>query len=498
MGKFTAQRFSAFGTLAAVAALAACGGGGGSSGAPGVHTTTPAPITTAPPAGSGLAPASFSILIPGSGSSSTSRRTQTVNAATTTISFVLLKTNAAGVTLPQTPVSFNVAVGSPLCITAAGGARSCTIGINAPIGSDIYSVQTFDVNGNKLGSSAVNLSVLQNVANTATITLGGTLAGVLISAITQNAISGSAQVLDVTSGPTSMRVVVIGFDSQGNVILTPDTFSTPITLELFNLGTIDDEQQDFDNSTKRSTKNITPVLQVTVAYANPNGGPATATTTDIGAPITVTSPNDVVTLTALSPAPQFDTGFAFLAAVGTPPAVLPTAPPTAAPGLAPALSALLLEIMAAPTVATSPPTSTPTSPPTPTPTPTPPTITWSSQSGSSLFTAANGGIPASYQFLSPTDNPAILGITDTAGPTTITFSIAPPSCTALFSMPASFPTSSPATGNPSTATLTLAPSGAGSTASAGGSCTVTATDSTTNHISAPITIFINNVSGTIQ
>src|SRR5471032_1775908 len=100
MRKSTTQQLLAFGTIAAIAALAACGGGGGSSGTPAVHTTA-APIVTAPPAGSGLAPASFAVKIPGAGGSSVSRRTQAVNAATTSMSFSLIKTDAAGVTVPQ-------------------------------------------------------------------------------------------------------------------------------------------------------------------------------------------------------------------------------------------------------------------------------------------------------------------------------------------------------------------------------------------------------------
>src|SRR6185312_12446834 len=164
MGNLTAQRLFAFGALAAGAALAACGGGGASSGTPAARITS-APVTTAPPAGSGLAPASFAIKIPGPGNSSISRRVKTVNAATTTVSFTLLKTDSVLPTPP--PNSFDVSSTSTLCTTAADGSRSCTLGVSAPVGNDIYSVQTFDIHGNKLGSAAVSIKVLQNVANTA-------------------------------------------------------------------------------------------------------------------------------------------------------------------------------------------------------------------------------------------------------------------------------------------------------------------------------------------
>src|SRR5471030_1386336 len=215
---FRTRRLLAFATLSAIATLAACGGGGGSSGTPPTRASS-APIATAPPAGSGLAPASFSIKIPATTGSSASRQTQTIDPTTTSISFSLLKTTAVGVTTPGAAVSFDVSATSPLCTTVSGG-RTCTIGINAPLGDDIYSVQTFNAAGAVLGGSAVNLTVLQNVANTATIVIGGALAGVLMSTVT--GATGDAGIgldwLGVTA-PASVHLVLIGVDAQGNAIL---------------------------------------------------------------------------------------------------------------------------------------------------------------------------------------------------------------------------------------------------------------------------------------
>jgi hypothetical protein len=292
---FTTSKFLAFAALAAIAGLAACGGGGGSASAP-VARASPAPITTA---GSGLAKASFSIKIPSATAASASRQTRTIDPATSSISFTLLKTTAAGVPTPGTAVTSDVSAASPLC-TAVTGGRTCTVALIAPIGDDIYSVQTFSATGVQIGSSAVNLTVLENVANTATIVIGGALAGVVMSTISGQ--SGDAETpLDWlgVNFPSSVRLVLIGVDAQGNAILNPGTFSTPITLGF--------QSFLFEDSHARRTKGaITAqpaMLQLTVAYANPNGGPATATTTDVGPPITVTSPNDVVTVTALSPGP---------------------------------------------------------------------------------------------------------------------------------------------------------------------------------------------------
>jgi len=490
---FRTRQLLAFATLTAIAALAACGGGGGSSGAP-VARTTSTPITTAPPSGSGLAPASFAIKIPGSGGSSVSRRTQAVNAATTTVSFTLLKTNAAGVTLSGTPSSFDVSASSPLCTAVTGGGRACTIGINAPIGDDIYSVQTFDVNGNKLGSSAVNLSVLQNVANTASITLGGTIAGVVVTTVAASN-GDNRVVLDASGqfGPASVRVVVIGFDNLGNVILTPDTFSSPITIAF-------DSRLFQEESTLRRPQQVSPAptLQVSVTYANPNGGPASATTTDVGAPITVTSPNDVVTLTVVAPGPAAIKDMGLIGVVGSVPATLPDFIATPAPGLAGPISGVAFLVEAA--------VANPTPVPTPTPAPTP-VISFSANNGISGFTPSQN-----FQFPSATSPGTIITITDTTGelPTVGTVTVtASAACAGEFDSPAFPITSAPLSTGQTTFFLETYAHGGGTPApvpsgpqptpfpTGGVTCLLTATD---NHgASAQLNVFVNNATGlTVQ
>jgi hypothetical protein len=489
MRKFTTQRLLAFGMLAAIAALAACGGGGGTSSTPGVHTTS-APAAPGP----GLAPASFSIKIPGSGSSSVSRRTQAVNAATSSISFTLISTDAAGVTVPQTSASFNVGAGSSLCTNGAAGARSCTVGMNAPLGNDIYTAQTFDANGNKLGSSAVSLKVLQNVTNAASISLGGTVTGVLITATSQIEAGSPFSGLDATNGPKSMRVIIIGFDSLGNVILTPDTFSTPISF-VFDLLPVDN-----NSSTKRRTKTAaTPIVQATVTYANPNGGPATATTTDLGAPIIITSPNDVVTVTALSPPPQVDTAFIMVASVGAPPAVLPASAPTPAPGgIAPPLSGLGLIIA-----------GTPSTPP---PLPQVASMTWKADQPGMSFVP-----PQVFQFVNaqaPGANITLHDFTATGGPATGSITIDSPSwntfCTPEFASPGALPISGTLAPDGTFTILvkTLASGGATPPSplpsapiptpfpTGGQTCELIATDGVGT--TSTLTINVNNPTGTIQ
>jgi hypothetical protein len=335
-----ASRFLAFAALTAIAALAACGGGGSSGTA--VPKAPVSTVTTPPASGAGLAPASFTIKIPSATSSSSSRRTKTVNAATTSISFTLLKSDAVGATVGGAPVSFDLSTTSTLCTTATGGARTCSISLAAPIGDDIYSVQTFDVTGAKLGSSAVNISVLQNVANSATISLGGQIAGVLMTLVTGtgSSFSNPAQLIATGTGTgVTQRVILIAFDAQGNVILTPDTFTTAVTLAFNNVGPAAEQA----------------IIQAVVTYANPVGGIVSAHTSNIDPSITVNSPNDVINVSAVGSSPALNTNVALFAFVGPAPATLPSAIPSAPTNGTPAASAgLAFQVNAQPATQPAP------------------------------------------------------------------------------------------------------------------------------------------------
>lgn len=482
---FTNRRFLAFAVLGGVAALAACGGGGGSS-APTVRITA-APVATLAPSGAGLAPASFSIKIPRSSTSGFSRRTLTVNAATTSISFTLLKTDAAGISASQTPVAtFDVSGNSPLCTTVSG-VSSCTLGISAPIGNDIYSIQTFDVNGNKLGSGAVNIRVLLNVANTASISLGGTLASVLVTTgVPAGGYSNNYTQLDASGvyGAASLRVYVIGFDNAGNVIVTPDTYSQPISLTFdMPLG-----QYYSDSKARRPLATALPppaALALNVTYGS---GATSAQTTDIGSAVLVTSPNDIITLTVIQPGPQYWTYTSLLASVGTPPSPLPLPLPSPAAGTLSTLAAIYLEVY-------------PYVPP-PTPTPMPAAIVWSADQTGMTGIAPN----QSYQFGSATANGTNLTISDTtAGATAMT--VTTTDCPATVFAP--LPTSAGAMTSGSYTFLfeTLAHNGATPAPVSSGpqptpyptggiACHLTATDNV--GVSSILTVYVNNIAGTVQ
>ena len=330
-----------FVVLAIVASLAACGGGGGGGSA------VQAPSTTAPTSGpstlpAGYAQAAFTITIPSSSSSSASararrtaagtRRPKTVPAGTQSITFMLLKSSNAGATTGVTSPVFALVQGAPGC-TGGGesGPLSCTLHLQAPIGEDIYLASVYsNPNGTGYnGSGATYINVQDNTVNTASLTLSGTVAtvylstsgsfssenvgGATVEAACLTLVSGVPQ-SDCVSGtggtiPASVRIFVVGLDSSGNQIITPDTFGSAVVLTVA-WNAVDyagmlrrhsaAQRRPLDGTpsptpTPNSEPNPEDVVQLT---DTPTSG--SATSTSAGNPtLTVTSPSDQVTATAI-------------------------------------------------------------------------------------------------------------------------------------------------------------------------------------------------------
>jgi hypothetical protein len=179
----------------------------------------------------------------------------------------------------------------------------------------------------------------------------------------------------------------------------------------------------------------------------------------------VTSPGDVVTVSALAPGPASFEDVALFAFVGAVPATVPVDNPFLGGGPTP-LSVVAFAVF---------PAQSP--------------IVWSNLSSNLQFDSEE----QTYQFLSPTDAQAHLAIADSSGATTITVAIAniAPSvnCASLFTGP-TFPLVQTLAAN-ATLSLLIAPNGTGS-----GSCVLTATDSAAH--TASISVFINSVSGSIR
>jgi hypothetical protein len=275
--------------------------------------TSNAPATNAPlPAG--YAVANVIITIPKTGSSSFTRKAQTVGAGTASISFTLLQLNGAAATAALQ--TYGLTSNSPGCGTQ-GGNLVCSLNINAPIGSDVFLAQTFSgaaATGSLTGSGAVALTVAQNHANTASLSLDGQVASVYLAssstflgtasqpgakarrngaAAVRSAATRTVQGTPNGSTVNSMRIFVIALDSSGNTVLNPSTFDQPIQVQLIytTFDCCGGIEPDVTNP---------PNLTLSVAYnsaVDPNGCGGNASATAGFTTVNVCSPSDVITAT---------------------------------------------------------------------------------------------------------------------------------------------------------------------------------------------------------
>jgi hypothetical protein len=460
-GSATARILS-LGTFTAFAVLAACGGGGGSAGAP------PRVSATASPAGTttqGLS-AKFSITIPnGAGTSATARKAKTISTSTTSVLVTLLKSDSTTFATPVAFPQFDVSSTSALCTTGATG-RTCALSFAAPAGNDIFTIDTFDVNGHKLGSGAVLLDVLLNAANTASVTIGGPLAAVTLFTPSQVSLS--------TLGTASARIYLFAFDASGNPIVVPDTFTTPIMLSVTDPEVLSSNARHaLDLTLPTDPANL---LTASVTYAFPGAGAPTATTAVGSDSIAITSPSDVVMLNAqpFISADQFQLTVNAVAGAG---ATIPGSSLTSTSSI---------------TVSVS---GTKPTPPAPTA-----NLAWTSND---VRFSPDTGSGASFQFLSGTDAPVSTLSVQEATPYTgnITFTV-PSTCNTVIAnavvAPFANPTIVAASGNSATfpQVFPLVPSA--SPPPGPDSCTITATDANTPALSATITIFVNSLTGTVN
>jgi hypothetical protein len=332
--------------LAALAVIvAACGGGGGSSVAPGTGGTSSGSLPTSTLAPSTSAPLStqsvtLSIVIPKSATTSTNvRKVKYIPSNTASLTLALVSVNGTAQSgSAQGP--FNLTAPTPTnpnpnC-TAGSSGTSCSFTIAAPIGTDIFTANTFsNSNGTgALGSGAIEISVTANARNTASLTLDGPVASVsLFSAtngylsngnpLTQSPLEGEGSLVRApghanltseqaaaisaaltrrktahatgssvrapaqlaptpTPAPTtqtSSRIFVIALDSAGNQIINPTTFDIPITLTLALNGTPPN------------------VVSLAVQYAGLSAADSgSQSTANDGGTITIYSPIDQITM----------------------------------------------------------------------------------------------------------------------------------------------------------------------------------------------------------
>jgi len=404
------ERSLALAAIAAVAILVDCGGGGGggSAVAPTSGAIVGATSTPGLQAPAGTLKASMTITIPAAPSgSSSSRRIKMVPSNTKSIIFTLAQTNGTGLAPGTVQGPFGLTSTSPGCSVATNGNVTCTLSINAPVGSDIFTADIYSsINaaaGTQLGSGAVQFSVAQNAANTASISLNGPISQIILASNcpTSNVINyfnflnacvlgdvgyfnsfllSSARKPAVAFTPppapflNTVRVFVIALDSSGSVIVNPTVYDQPVTLELIGQ----------------------PLLSLTATYAGISlpftNNAASASTSTNGGTVQLWSPLDVATLAIIPNATGYVQGYLF-SGIGTAVPVpfsssLPSPNPSATPGP-------FLYVGAAVNpgaTPTPPPTPTPTPTPTPVPTASPGPLTWVNTAPTSafVFNAVNG------------------------------------------------------------------------------------------------------------
>lgn len=194
-----------------ISVLAGCGGGGGQSAVPSAPSHSAAVVTKL-----------IRIEVPAP-KKNASRQSEYVSRNTQGIG---VSFGASPFTFPSstTPTAaFDVSGTSPLCVAGANGARTCTLTVAAPVGTDDFQVTAWDVVPTAGSFSPANalstVTVLsQTIASGTNTSLNLTLNGIVNSVNTT--VSPSSIPAFATGGtPVNATVSVNALDFYGNVIM---------------------------------------------------------------------------------------------------------------------------------------------------------------------------------------------------------------------------------------------------------------------------------------
>ncbi|HKU68865.1 MAG TPA: hypothetical protein VJP85_13915 [Candidatus Baltobacteraceae bacterium] len=199
-------RYTRFTLACALTALLAACGGGGSAGTgplPAPPSSSPAPVQTPN--------AQFVIQIPAIGTTAaSSRRTSSARPMDFSASTQSV-TIAVGT---QVLTTADVSATSSFCKSAAGGGRTCTIGITAPTGNDVFTITAYDqanAKGNAIAKGTVAAAISTQPA-TVNVAVAGTIASIKVALSNPYPPVGTA---------ATVNVVVSALDADGNVVLGP-------------------------------------------------------------------------------------------------------------------------------------------------------------------------------------------------------------------------------------------------------------------------------------
>jgi hypothetical protein len=211
------ERTPGLGAFVIAALLCGCAGGAGST-----------PKTSPTSVAAGTATGTFSIAIPTRTTASNVRYPQFVSPNAVSVTIVV---NTAA------PLIVDVSATSPLCTTSAG-ARTCSLAVNAAVGTDTFAITIYAAaggTGTVLATASTSTPVVAGTPFSITVAMNAVL-GTLVLAMQGAAFSGSCPnaptgVTAVFEGCTgSATLVVSPFDPSGAPITGTQPYSAPIQL----------------------------------------------------------------------------------------------------------------------------------------------------------------------------------------------------------------------------------------------------------------------------
>jgi streptogramin lyase len=154
------------------------------------------------------------------------------NAGAARVTFAMHWTTASTPTAARRRPAYVPTTARSVAITVNGGLQqylnspSTTLVISAPAGVDTFVIQTFDEQngqGNVLSRAAITQTVALDTANVLSATLNGVVAALNVTLGTPTPNAGAS---------ASSTVVVAALDADGNTIVGPGDYSTPIKLSI--------------------------------------------------------------------------------------------------------------------------------------------------------------------------------------------------------------------------------------------------------------------------
>lgn len=208
------NRTRIFASAALTAFLTGCGG---------THSASTVPAVSpgaAQPAAAGLASAVFRIQIPPRTTASTTRAPRYVSPATQSLAVFVTPSGAK----PGPAQIFNLTPTSPNC---TGAPLTCTITIDAAVGSDTFDFTAYDgtnATGNKLSHSTLTQTIVAGTQNTVNAVMGGIVASFSITAPWTTVFA---------EGSTATQTYTItAKDASGNTII--GAYDQPVTVTTFD------------------------------------------------------------------------------------------------------------------------------------------------------------------------------------------------------------------------------------------------------------------------